>query len=211
MKTDQLIAILAGDTVVPRQVPPRVFGFTVAGLVLPAAMALLILGVRGDLMQAMSAPVTMMKWLLPLGVALPAIVAAARLTRPQTRRVPMLWIALATGIAAVAWLLLSVITTPAPDVLTGVLGSSRQACLTSIISISVVPLALAIWVMRDGASPAPMHCGACIGLAVGGLSAAIYALHCTEDAPLFFLTWYGLGILIVTGIGAMAGHYLLRW
>lgn len=211
MNTDQLIVVLSGDTVSPRQVVPRVYGMTATGMLLPGMIALLILGVRGDLAHAMATPVTMMKWLLPLGVALPAIVAAAKLTRPQTRKVPVLWIALATGITAIAWLLLSVITTPAPDLLTGLLGSSRQVCLTAIISISVVPLALAIWVMRDGATPNPMHCGACIGLAVGGLSATIYALHCTEDAPLFFLTWYGLGILIVTGIGAIAGRYLLRW
>ncbi|WP_170167084.1 NrsF family protein [Paracoccus methylarcula] len=211
MKTDQLIAILAGDTVMPHRVVPRVFGFTAAGLALTAMIALTILGVRGDLMQAMSGPVTMMKWLLPLGVALPALAAAAKLTSPQTRRIPALWIAPAVGVVAVAWLLQIVVATPAPELLPAVLGSSRQACLISIISISIVPLALAIRVMRDGASPAPMHCGACIGLAVGGLSTAIYTLHCTEDAPLFFLTWYGLGILIVAGIGALAGRYLLRW
>jgi hypothetical protein len=49
------------------------------------------------------------------------------------------------------------------------------------------------------------------GLAAGGLAAAIYALFCDQDSPLFVATWYVLGVLIVTAIGAAIGSRLLRW
>ena len=53
--------------------------------------------------------------------------------------------------------------------------------------------------------------GRLAGLASGGLATAIYALHCTEDNPLFFVTWYGLAILLMAGVGALCGRWVLRW
>ena len=41
--------------------------------------------------------------------------------------------------------------------------------------------------------------------------AALYAIHCTEDSPLFYAVWYGLAILVATAIGAALGRFLLRW
>ena len=53
--------------------------------------------------------------------------------------------------------------------------------------------------------------GALAGLLAGGVGAARYAIHCTEDSPLFYATWYGIAILLATGIGAVAGRRVLRW
>jgi hypothetical protein len=44
-----------------------------------------------------------------------------------------------------------------------------------------------------------------------GLAAALYALQCTDDSPLFVATWYPLAILIVSLLGAAAAQRLLRW
>lgn len=211
MRTEQLIAILSKDEVVPGPIPQRILLLAGAALVLAGFVATQILGMRGDLAQAMLAPVTAMKWLLPLGVALPALSAMLSLTRPQTSGVPVLRVALIVGILAGLWLLSSILSMPGELRWPAIRGSSMPQCLTAVVSISIIPLGLAFWILRDGASPAPIYCGACTGLAAGGLSAAIYALHCNEDSPLFFLTWYGLGILIVAGLGAIAGRYLLRW
>ena len=49
------------------------------------------------------------------------------------------------------------------------------------------------------------------GLVAGGIGALIYATHCTEDNPMFYGTWYTLGIAIVAGIGAGLGPKVLRW
>ncbi len=211
MRTDQLIPVLAFDDTPPRPIAPRILGMAGLWLMAAAAIALLILGIREDLLQAMSAPVTAMKWVLPLGIAIPALLAAMALSRPVTLRVPILWTAVVVGAAAALWLLLSIMGTPADQLMPGIRGNSRVVCLTSIIGISILPLGTALWVLRDGASPAPGLSGACTGLAVGGFAAAIYALHCNEDAPLFFLVWYSLAILIVGAIGAIAGRWLLRW
>ena len=52
---------------------------------------------------------------------------------------------------------------------------------------------------------------ALFGLAGGGAGAAVYALHCTEVSPLFYVTWYGLAILVVTAVSALLGPRILRW
>jgi hypothetical protein len=44
-----------------------------------------------------------------------------------------------------------------------------------------------------------------------GFATSVYSLVCTEDSPLFYVTWYGLGILLVAGLGAALGARLLRW
>ena len=57
----------------------------------------------------------------------------------------------------------------------------------------------------------PVLTGALLGVAIGAGVAAGYALHCIEDSPLFFVSWYGLAIGIVGGVGGLLGHRLLRW
>jgi len=44
---------------------------------------------------------------------------------------------------------------------------------------------------------------AAAGLVAGGLSAALYATHCTDDSPLFVATWYTIAIAAVTVLGAI--------
>jgi hypothetical protein len=38
-----------------------------------------------------------------------------------------------------------------------------------------------------------------------------YATHCTEDSPLFYVTWYGLAITGVTLAATLIGARVLRW
>jgi hypothetical protein len=68
-----------------------------------------------------------------------------------------------------------------------------------------------LWTLRRGATTAPRLAGALAGLAGSGLAAAIYTLHCTENSPLFYVTWYGLGIVVVTLVSAAIGKRYLRW
>jgi hypothetical protein len=49
------------------------------------------------------------------------------------------------------------------------------------------------------------------GLIAGGLAAALYATHCTDDSPLFVATWYSIAIGAVAVLGALLGRRLLRW
>ncbi|MBU3030784.1 NrsF family protein [Paracoccus marinaquae] len=211
MKTECLIDLLAQDDTPPQAVAPRLFLWSGLALLGSATVALSILGIRADLVAALGDPVVLMKWLLPLAIALPALRAALRLTRPQPRRVPAQHLVAAALAAGAIWLILSMLAAAPGTLWPEMRGNSLVICLTTITLISAVPLGLGLMVLRAGASPAPMRSGGLLGLGVGGLSAALYALHCNEDSPLFFLTWYGLAILIVGAAGALMGRYLLRW
>ena len=72
-------------------------------------------------------------------------------------------------------------------------------------------LAAALIGLRHGAPARPVLAGALAGLMSAGLAATLYASHCTDDSPLFVMTWYSLGTALVTAIGALAGSKLLRF
>ena len=77
--------------------------------------------------------------------------------------------------------------------------------------LSIPLLVAALTALRHGAPTRPVLAGAVAGLLSGGLAAALYASHCTDDSPLFVATWYSLAIAIVTVAGMLAGSKVLRW
>lgn len=211
MQTDSLISLLSADDTPPRPIRSRLLLQAGLGLLASAAIALSLLGIRPDLIAALGDPVTLMKWLLPLAAGLPALYVALRLTRPQVRFVPLQVVSVLIGCAALGWLLVAAMTAVPGTLWPGMRGNTAMICVTSVALIGVVPLYFGLRILKDGASTSPARSGAMLGLASGGLAAALYALHCNEDAPLFFLTWYGIGMLILTAIGALAGRRVLRW
>ncbi len=62
----------------------------------------------------------------------------------------------------------------------------------------------------DGAAN-PGLAGLAAGIMSGGLGAFIYGLHCPELALPFIAIWYALGMLLVAGLGFVAGRIVLRW
>ena len=91
-------------------------------------------------------------------------------------------------------------------------GAEGRACICrSRISRISCPKTLRLGRLRRGAPARPALTGALLGLASAGGIAAGYALHCTEDSPLFFVSWYSLAILLVAGLGALAGRRVLHW
>ena len=79
------------------------------------------------------------------------------------------------------------------------MGRSNGQCLVFISLMSLPLLAATLAALRRGASTRPVLSGALAGLLSGGAAAAVYALRCTEDSPLFYGLWYVLAILGVTG------------
>lgn len=65
--------------------------------------------------------------------------------------------------------------------------------------------------MRGLAPTHLMQAGAAVGLLSGALGAVAYSLHCPDMGAPFIGTWYLLGMLIPTLIGATLGRTLLRW
>lgn len=208
MRTDDLIRALAEDAG-PATPLARPLALLLPGAAAVSALGLwLTLGPRPDLAQALiSFPVLRHIWTLALFAL--ALVAALRLARPEGQaRLWTLALVPAVGAALVAWAL---VTTPAEGWNMAMQGKTQWACLTSIPLLSVLPVAALMAALRRGASPAPALSGALAGLAGGGLGAAVYAMHCIEDSPLFWVTWYGTAIVGVTLVSSLIGARLLRW
>ena len=53
--------------------------------------------------------------------------------------------------------------------------------------------------------------GAIAGLVSAGLAATLYAAHCSDDSPLFVVTWYTIATALVTAVGALVGSKVLRF
>ena len=71
------------------------------------------------------------------------------------------------------------------------MGMHAQNCLTLIPLLSIGP-PICLLALRNGASTRPGLAGAIAGLAASGIGATFYATNCTDDSPLFVVTWYPL-------------------
>ncbi len=211
MKTDDLIRALAADGLVSKPLGRTLASGLVPALGLVLVAVWMLLGFRADLGAALTTPVPLARIVLTglLGAASLRLVLA--LARPEGAGLARLWplglvAALALGLWAWAYG-----TTPAEARQMAIHGKTLTACLVAIPLLSVLPVASLLYVLRQGATTAPRLAGFAAGLAGSGLSAALYALHCTEDSPLFFVTWYGLAIFGVSLVSALIGARLLRW
>jgi hypothetical protein len=108
-------------------------------------------------------------------------------------------------------LLWAYVTTSAEARQMATVGKTMTTCLVTIPLLSVLPVAVLHYTLRQGSVTAPLRAGFVAGLAGAGLSAAVSALHCTEDSPLFHVTWYGLAIAGVTLVSTLIGARTLRW
>lgn len=203
--TQALIARLSAAPVPPRLSGAALAGAWAAALVPAVALMLVVLGLRAD----PGPPVALVKVALPGGLAAMALILALRSARP-VGAVPVGWLWLPLVVAAGLWAV-TLAQTPVARVGAEVMGQTAAACLVSITALSLAPLAAGLALLRRGAPLRPALSGALIGLAAGAGAAAGYALHCTEDSPLFFVLWYGMGIAIAAGLGALAGRRWLRW
>lgn len=207
--TEDLIASLAAMPAPPRLRMSRI-ALQIAGLVGIGLVLLLIgTGLRPDLGHALTTPVTLAKNAIPLALAAIALPAAMMTARPEAE--PPVWLLLLPAGLAAALFVATLADTPVAQIPRGIMGHTVAACLTSITALSLTPIVVGIALMRRGATTRPTLTGALIGVASGAGAAAGYALHCAEDNPLFYVTWYGMGICIATLIGAMLGRRWLRW
>jgi hypothetical protein len=213
MKTDDLIALLAADTLpVQRRAASRRLALTLlAGLPLAAAIMLLGYGVRRDIAQAMLLPMFWVKLLFPALLGAAAFAVLQRLARPGVRPGAS-WLGIALPVLLL-WLLaaMALANAPADTRVALVMGQTWRSCSLSIAWISL-PLFIAAFVaLRSLAPTRPALAGACAGAMAGGAGAAVYALHCPELQAPFLAVWYVLGIAIPVLAGALIGPRLLRW
>lgn len=207
--TDAFIAALAARPAPEPLDLSRAAGWIGAAFALGLGGVLSGLGIRADLGAALLDPVTLAKNVLPLLLAFLALPFAFVTTRPTGT--PPLWLLIPPTLLAIGLFALRLSNTAPTEIGAAIMGQTAAACLVSITTISALPLFAGIRALRRGATTRPVQTGALLGLAIGALAAAGYALHCNEDSPMFYVTWYGAGILISSGIGAWAGHKYLRW
>jgi hypothetical protein len=212
MDTDQLIRTLAADN--PHRARPVGFVLALALLIaapVSVAMFLAGLGVRPDVMAAMYNPFFDLKFAVTLTLAISAIAIGLHLSRPEASLRGWAWLLLIpSGLLAMGIASEMMLPQRLP-MMTRLVGSNSKVCLTAIPLMSLPLLAAALIGLRHGAPTRPAIAGAIAGLLSAGLAATLYASHCTDDSPLFVVTWYTIAIALVAAIGALAGSKVLRF
>jgi hypothetical protein len=213
MKTDELVSLLVtgAEPVLPGTTARR-YSLAVGwgGMGATLLMAIL-LGVRADLAEAVRLPMFWLKLAFPICLAVAALYAAARLSRPGVAlgRVPM---ALLAPIVVVWMMAAFALLDAAPDErLALLLGKTWTVCPLLIALLSLPVFGGTFWAMQGLAPTRPALAGASAGLLAGAVATAVYALHCPEMAAPFLATWYLLGMAIPTTAGALLGPRMLRW
>lgn len=214
MKTEALIAALAeaAQARPARPLAPLKLAAQVAVLAgLAAGLFLLLAGPRDNLGNAMAQPLVATKTALPLLLALIAYPLAFASLRPDARPARRIWLLALPGVVAVGLWLATFVRTPAPARFAEVSPAALAECLALIPLISALPAWAALRLARRGAPAHPGRSGALVGLAVSASAATGYSFFCIRDNPLFYLTWYGVAMAIVTLVSAHFGRRWLRW
>jgi hypothetical protein len=212
METDQLIRTLAADNTERARPVGFVLGLAlVAAAPVSVVMFFATLGFRPDVMTAMHNPFFDLKFAVTLALAISAIVVSLHLSRPEAllRGWALLLLVpaglLAAGIGG------EMMMPQRLPMMTRLIGQNSRACMTAIPLMSLPLLAGALYGLRHGAPTRPVIAGAIAGLLSAGLAATLYASHCTDDSPLFVVTWYSIAAALVAAIGALVGSKVLRF
>jgi hypothetical protein len=213
MKTDDLIAALATDNRTLAQRPPlRVLALAVAAAVLVAGLLLVLtIGVRPDVAGALQTWRFDLKFVVTISLGAAAFLLVAKCLYPESSErpaagpllVPLTVLLVGAGIelasiAPEAWAMSAT-------------GENGLLCITIIPALGIIPLGLIVAALRSGAPVRPGLAGLGAGLLAGAISATFYAANCTDDSPLFVLTWYPIAIAILGVLGAALGRAFARW
>jgi len=180
-------------------------------VLIAAAVLLSTAGPRVDLAQVLVTPRFLFKFLVTLSLAVPAIALLPRLAVPLFRAggwQRALWLA---PLVLLAGSMLELFTMPSESWLPAAIGRNGLWCLSMVPALAALPLAVSLYCLRQAAPANPARAGAMAGLASGALAATVYAVHCTDDSPLFVALWYSLGVLFVSAVGAWLATRVARW
>lgn len=212
MKTNDLIALLASDTLQPQKpVRHQLLSKMVLGAIVCAVFLLAVFGLNPHMDQMATHPAfaTKMLWLTALSVF--SLYGLFRLARPGIGAGHTL---VGIGLAFLAMLSLGLVQLlqTAPDARAAQwMGSSWQVCSFNITALSLPVLGALLWALRQLAPTQPVLSGAVAGVLAGSLAASIYSLYCPETSLTFFAIWYAAGIAVSAALGAAVGSRYLRW
>ena len=212
MKTDDLISALSVDKVRPPVRQGQVWLIAAAAAILIAGVVFFAnIGPRPDIAAAAATIRFLFKFVVTLALAASALLVLDRLARPGAARTSnLLWLLVAPALLLGA-VGLELAVRPETQWQALAIGSNSRVCLTWIPLIGLGPLAAFILGLRAGAPTRPGLAGIVAGLVAGGIAATFYAAHCTDDSPLFVVTWYPLAIAMLGAAGGVAGRLFARW
>jgi hypothetical protein len=212
MQTNDLIRSLVADLHAPApSVSAHLAASVVAGTAVATAGFFAVLGPRPDIAEAVATVRFDLKIALTLLLLSAAAILVVRLSRPaaglEVAAAALLAAVLLYPVAAAFELAL----VPRAEWLAAMIGNNAYVCLPAIVTMSLPVLAAAIYALRQGAPTRPGVTGAVAGLLAGAIAASLYAIHCTDDSPLFVAVWYGLAYAVTAMLGGIAGRVWLRW
>jgi hypothetical protein len=210
VKTDDLINLLANDPRPPWRFRSVLATAIAAGIVIAGILFFAAIGFRPDISEAVHSGRFLFKFVVTIVLAVTATTAALSLGRPGSLAHKGLMLAIAPALLVVA-AAVELMVLPERQWMPSLIGSNARLCLTLIPLLAVGPLGCLLAALRQGAPSSPGLAGAVAGLAASGIAATFYAANCTDDSPLFVMSWYPLATLIVTTAGYLIGRKLLRW
>jgi hypothetical protein len=213
MKTEHWVSMLATgvDAIDPKRTARRHLLAITGGLLAALAFTGGILRFNPALSYMALEPMFWVREAYCAALALLGFAAVTRLARPGIR----LGLAPA-GVATVVmvmWIFAATVLlrAPAPNRSHLLFGTTAAVCPFLIALVAMPPFIAILWVLRGLAPTRLRLAGAAAGFAAGSLGALVYSLHCPELAAPFIGTWYLLGMLIPTSLGAWFGPRLMRW
>lgn len=213
MKTDDLIkALVADNATVEPPISRTLMLALLTGAMLAAILFAVTLGPRSDFgWSIIHSPRFIFKFVLTIGLAIPAYFAVQRLARPDASAGRTIWILALVPLLLAIGVLVEMYLLPADHWSVYMIGSNSKACISLIPLFAMAPLAGALLALRQGAPSNPTAAGAFAGLLAAGIGATLYGTHCIDDSPLFIAVWYTIAVGLITGLGAFLGSRLLKW
>lgn len=206
--TRALIARLAAEGVADaRSRPPALHAAMAIAALLALAPVVLVLGVRADLMPALSG-IGGQKVAAGAVTALCAGLACREAARPDARA--WSWALLLPGVLAfVAPALLA--DAPLPTGAALLADPAGPVCFGTILALALLPLAVVLAGLRRTAPAHPAAAGLAAGVLAAGLAACAYALNCTADTASVASFWYPASVVATALLGGMIGSRWLAW
>jgi hypothetical protein len=215
MNTDRLIDMLSAEleAVSNGRLGKTLILALVTGGAIAFALMLVTVGPRPSLESAAHIEWIAVKLLFALSVIGTGALLLNRSMRPGLEDATNWPLVFFPFLAALAVALAVLLGQPQAwaEMLRGATTISSMRCMLLIVFFAAIPMATALYALRQGAPTRLKLCGGIAGIVAGGIGAAAYAFNCTSDTIPFIAIWYGAAILICAVIGSQLGPRVLRW
>jgi hypothetical protein len=136
--------------------------------------------------------------------------ASLTLSRPEAEA-NIAWPVLLAALILMTGVALELGSTPPHLWVSRLIGTHALGCFVSVTLLALPILFAALFAVRHGAPARPAQAGAAAGLLAGGITGALYQIHCPENSLLFVAVWHVAAIVALAGLGAYLGRRLLYW